>query len=97
MRPSAVSGMWVDQKLSSKHNLQAGWLYSMAPRGTSKWYSVAESIGFFPSGVNPDGSKSDYINKKRSRVNSSLRAPDLISYLFHFFEDKFDSQASDRS
>lgn len=62
MRPSAVSGMWVDQKLSSKHNLQAGWLYSMAPRGTSKWYSVAESIGFFPSGVNPDGSKSDYIN-----------------------------------
>lgn len=60
MRPTAVEGVWLETSVGMKHQFQGGWLYGIAPRGTSKWYSTAASIGIFPSGVNESGAKSDY-------------------------------------
>ena len=41
MRPTAVEGVWLETSVGMKHQFQGGWLYGIAPRGTSKWYSTA--------------------------------------------------------
>jgi len=61
MRPTEVGGLWLKWKpVNTVWNLEAGLLNNISPRSTVKWYSVARSMGIYPQGVNPDGSKSDY-------------------------------------
>lgn len=60
MRPTGVEGLWFTTDKLNKTKLEGGWLYAISPRGSTKWFGVGESIGFYPSGVNPDGSKSNY-------------------------------------
>ena len=60
MRPGAVEGLVVHFREWSWIDLQSGFIYAMSPRSTSRWYSVENTFGIYPSGVNPDGSKSDY-------------------------------------
>ena len=60
MRPTGVEGIWYESSKLKKTKIQAGYLYAMSPRGTTKWYEVQHSIGLYPQGVNPDGTKSNY-------------------------------------
>ncbi len=60
MRPTYEAGLWAEIRPSNRTNLEGGWLWGMSPRSTVRWYSVAESIGLYPKGLNPDGTPSGY-------------------------------------
>lgn len=60
MRPTGVEGLVANWQAFTKSRLDFAWLYHVSPRGTVKWHSIGESIGVYPPGVNPDGSKSQY-------------------------------------
>ena len=66
MRPTAVEALFLESKIKNKYDLQIGWLYNIAPRGTRKWYGVAESFGLFPMGVAESGIKADYRDNTRT-------------------------------
>lgn len=67
MRPTGVEGIWMETNEIKKIKIEGGWLYAVSPRGTTKWYSVAESVGIYPAGVNSDGTKSQYRNNLKSK------------------------------
>ena len=67
MRPTGVEGIWFEVNEIKKIKLEGGWLYYISPRATTKWYGTAESIGVFSSGVNVDGTKSQYSNNLESK------------------------------
>lgn len=67
MRPSEVEGLWADIRSLKKFRIQGGYLYGMSPRSTVKWFSVDESIGIYPSGVNESGGKSSYAGQLDSK------------------------------
>lgn len=60
MRPNVEEGIWLSIKESDKFGFNGGWITGISPRSTVKWFSLANSIGVFPAGVNTDGNKSDY-------------------------------------
>lgn len=60
MRPTGVEGIWLEINDIKKLKLDAGWLYAISPRGTTKWFYTGASIGLYPVGLNPDGAKSGY-------------------------------------
>jgi hypothetical protein len=72
MRPTGVEGLWYESDRLKKTKIQGGYLYAVSPRGTTKWYEVQHSIGLYPSGVNPDGSKSSYHDHVSSKGLFSL-------------------------
>jgi hypothetical protein len=59
MRPTEASGIWSEIN-TGKTKWEGGLIKHIAPRGTVKWFSVGESIGIYPMGVNPDGNRSAY-------------------------------------
>jgi hypothetical protein len=59
MRPTGVDGLWAHFQ-QSKWAFQGGWIYGISPRGTVRWYSIAQSIGVLGQGIQPNGQKSDY-------------------------------------
>ena len=61
MRPGAVEGIVLRFREWEHFSIESGLLYAMSPRSTDQWYRVENSIGLYSSGVNPDGSKSDYL------------------------------------
>jgi hypothetical protein len=67
MRPTGVNGAWVHYDPGKKIRMEAGWLYAITPRGTTRWFDIGKSIGVFSTGVNPDGSKSGYADNINSR------------------------------
>jgi len=67
MRPTGVEGFWFELNEIKKFKIEGGWLYSMSPRATTKFYSVGESIGIYPTGVHIDGSKSQYADNLESK------------------------------
>ena len=67
MRPTVVNGLWVNTPLNSTFSIEGGWLWRVSPRSTVRWYSVGESIGLYPRGLNPDGSSSGYPEHLESR------------------------------
>ena len=66
MRPTGVSGVWFNINEIKKIGIEGGWIRSISPRGTMKWFNAGASIGVYSSGVNNDGSKSDYENNLKS-------------------------------
>lgn len=60
MRPTEVDGIWIDFNEIKKTKINIGYLYGISPRSTMKYFRIGESIGIYPAGVNPDGTKSDY-------------------------------------
>ncbi len=72
MRPTGVEGLVVNWQASPKSRLEMSWLYRISPRGTVKWYGIGESIGIYPVGVNPDGSKSEYRDNTHSNFVAML-------------------------
>lgn len=70
MRPTGVEGIWLEFNDNKKLKAEGGLLYALSPRGTTKWYNIGGSIGVYSSGVNTDGTKSQYYNN----INSSFVA-----------------------
>ncbi|TBH73451.1 OprD family outer membrane porin [Aquirufa nivalisilvae] len=66
LRPTAVSGIWIDWNEISSTKIEAGFINSISPRSTTQWYGIGESIGIYPQGYNPDGSKSNYFGNVQS-------------------------------
>lgn len=60
MRPTVVSGLWLEHRFSDNWQAEGGWLWSMSPRSTVRWYDLGTSIGLYPRGLNPDGTASGY-------------------------------------
>ncbi len=67
MRPTEVEGIWAEVNSIKKINLRIAYLYGISPRSTVKWYTVPESIGIYPSGVNEEGIKSGYAGNLESK------------------------------
>ncbi|MBK9147750.1 MAG: hypothetical protein IPM12_08025 [Flavobacteriales bacterium] len=55
MHPSLFEGIWAQHRTKHGTVLQGGWLYRVAPRGASEWYTVDESMSVFPVGRNVYG------------------------------------------
>lgn len=60
MRPNVEEGVWLSLKESDKIGFNGGWIWKISPRSTVNWFSLANSIGINPVGVNTDGGRSDY-------------------------------------
>lgn len=67
MRPTIEEGVWLNINESKKIGINGGWIWEISPRSTVQWFSLANSIGINPSGVNSDGTKSNY----HDHINSS--------------------------
>jgi len=67
MRPTGVEGAWFDFREIKKLKIEGGYLYGFSPRSTVRWYKGARSIGVYPTGVNPDGTRSDYSGNLESK------------------------------
>ncbi len=67
MRPSLMSGLWFNINALHHTTFQGGWLWAAAPRSTVRWFSVGESIGVYSNGINPDGSKGNYLGNIESK------------------------------
>ncbi len=66
MRPTGVEGVWVEVNEIKKTKIEAGWLYAISPRSTTRWYDIDESMGIYPAGLNIDGTKAGYAGHMRS-------------------------------
>ncbi len=64
MVPTLAEGLYAQKK--GKWEIELGYLYRMAPRGVSKWYSVEQSIGVYPQGVQSQGKPSQYAGNTHS-------------------------------
>jgi hypothetical protein len=62
MCPTMEEGVWLSIKESKKIGFNGGWIWSVAPRSTVQWYSIQNSLGVYPTGLNENGSKSNYYN-----------------------------------
>lgn len=67
MRPTAESGIWAESNDLKHTKIEGGWLWRISPRSTVRWYSVGESIGLYPKGLNPDGTSSGYPENLESK------------------------------
>ncbi len=66
MSPTYVQGLGIDWRINKQFKLKSDWIWQISPRSTTHWFSVENSIGIYPTGVNPDGSKSQYNNQTQS-------------------------------
>ncbi|MBK6995670.1 MAG: outer membrane porin, OprD family [Lewinellaceae bacterium] len=60
MRPTAEAGAWAEINDVKNIKMEGGYIWSISPRSTVEWFSVGESIGLYPKGLNPDGTGSGY-------------------------------------
>lgn len=60
MRPTVEEGVWLSIKESNKIGFNGGWIWEISPRSTVRWFTLANSMGVYPMGVNKDGSKANY-------------------------------------
>ncbi len=60
MRPTSVEGVWAEINEIKKTKIQGGWIRRFSPRGTLRWFDTDASIGVYSTGVNIDGTKSNY-------------------------------------
>jgi len=60
MRPTGVEGAWFEINEWKSIKLVGGWLYSISPRSTTRWYDIGESMGIYPAGVDINGKRSGY-------------------------------------
>lgn len=60
MRPTIAEGAWLNIHESEKFGINGGWIWDVSPRSTVRWFSLGESMGVNPMGVNTNGTRSDY-------------------------------------
>ena len=66
MRPTSEEGIWLSVLESKKIGFNGGWIWEISPRSTVEWFSMANSMGVYPSGVGVDGKKSNYFENVES-------------------------------
>jgi hypothetical protein len=59
MNVSMEEGAW-STYTHKKLSCSGGWFWRMSPRSTTKWYSVGNSLGIYPTGVTENGLPSNY-------------------------------------
>lgn len=67
MRPTEAGGIYAEINEIKNTKIEVGYLYEVSPRSTVKWYKAAASIGLYPQGVNPDGTRSGYAGNLKSK------------------------------
>jgi len=60
LRPNFADGFWLRYGKSGSIRLEAAWLYRIAPRSTTNWYTTGRSFGLYPSGLTAYGKPSSY-------------------------------------
>lgn len=97
MRPTEIEGIYGEFNPSKKLALNGGWFYKKSPRSTVKWYSIGESIGIYPQGLNTEGKPSNYKNAIQSAgiglVQGSYKINNQFSvkFLEQFTENVFNT------
>lgn len=79
MRPTGVDGVWAELNEIKGLKVEGGWIYSISPRSTTKWYPVGETIGLYSTGLNPDGTPSQYADKIESKGVALLALKSSLS------------------
>ena len=67
MRPTEVAGVYMHFSELKNTKIEGGVISAFSPRSTVKWYSVAQSIGVYPQGVNANGDRNNYGGNTSSR------------------------------
>ena len=67
MNTTLEEGVWLSINEFKKIQISGGWLWNISPRSTTQWFTAANSVGIYPSGVNENGTKSNYLGN----INSS--------------------------
>lgn len=67
MTSSMMEGIYADFNQLKNVHLEGGWLYRSSPRSTVKWFSIANSIGTYPMGINANGTKGNYLENISSK------------------------------
>jgi hypothetical protein len=67
MRPTLTEGAVLEIQEWKNLKLQAEYLWRVSPRSTVRWFSVGESVGVYPVGVNLEGNPSMYKNNIESK------------------------------
>lgn len=78
MRPTTEEGAWIETDEIRNLKIQGGWLWAISPRSTTRWFSMANSVGVYPGGLNTDGTKSAYAGNIKSK------GVGLIGATYHF-------------
>jgi hypothetical protein len=66
LSPTFEQGFWLDMNEIENLSLQLGWITDISPRSSARWYSVGNSIGIYPVGVSPEGTRSGYAGSVQS-------------------------------
>ena len=66
MHPTLFEGAWVKHRTSIGTSFEGGWLYRVAPRGTSNWYLIDESTQIYSAGRNILGQPTAHGEYQRS-------------------------------
>jgi len=66
MSPTFVQGIYGNWQIASAWTIEGGWLNRMAPRSTSRWFGVGESMGFYPQGLLETGQGANYFSNIES-------------------------------
>jgi hypothetical protein len=67
MIPTLEQGIYYQYKPSINFKFTTLFITHIAPRSTSKFYSIDKSIGLYPSGKNADGTNSQYKGNIKSK------------------------------
>ncbi len=67
MRPTLVEGIYTEWNEWKNWKFHNSLIWDISPRSTVRWYSVGESMGIYPAGLNPDGTKSGYAGNIESK------------------------------
>jgi hypothetical protein len=60
LSPTFVESVAWDIRPLPKLKIHSEYIWKIAPRSTLQWYTVGQSIGIYPLGVNPEGVASQY-------------------------------------
>jgi len=67
MIPTLEQGVYYHYKPSTNFKFTTSFITHIAPRSTSKFYSIDQSIGLYPVGKNADGTNSQYKGRLKSK------------------------------
>lgn len=60
MIPTLAQGIWYKNQSFNKIKINLGWITHIAPRSFNGFKTTAQTMGVYASGLNTDGTKSDY-------------------------------------
>jgi hypothetical protein len=67
MRPNLQEGAWMELNQLQAIKVRGGVIWKTSPRGTTKWYTIGESIGVYPGGRATNGERAEYAGHVHTR------------------------------